>query len=417
MIGVADILVNRNVGNRAANWAAYYVGMEVLLRMTGGNVVWEAGKYGAIILLAVGLLSERTGRPWPYLYVVYFLVLLPSLVVVDFPSFQIAREEISFNLSGPFLLALSSVYFYNRRLSGASLVRILQSAILPLVSMIIYLMVATPDLAEIEYGTQSNFQASGGFGPNQVSTAIGLAIFIVGVGLFYRSYVVHSVLIDSLFLGFFVIRGLATFSRGGMVGAMIGVTVLVAYTAITARRVSTIATIFTFVLFAGTVVFTVWNYVNEQTEGKLQFRYEGKNYATGNQKDITSGRTEIMLTELNLFYENPIFGIGPGMGLLRVTKDSGVAAHSHLEYTRLLAEHGAFGLIAFLIMIIVPIRRLLKLPKSFRPFPAAMFAFVLFTLSHSAMRLAIPSFFYGLCLILPQVKISRAPEKISRESL
>ncbi len=404
VLGSLDTVLNNNANNRAAKWAAYYVGMEVLLRMTGGNVFWEAGKYGAIILLVVGLLSERLVRPWPKKYIFFFLLLLPSLLVVNFPDLQIAREEVSFNLSGPFLLALSAIYFYNRSLSGSEVQALFRSALLPCLAMLTYLLIATPSIDEIEFGTQSNFQASGGFGPNQVSTVIGLAVFCIVIGIYFKAYLINSMVVDVLILALFVVRGLITFSRGGMIGAVIGSIILVAYSLLATKRSSMFASTLVFLMVAGGTGLVVWDYVNEQTKGRLEFRYSGKNFRTGTQKDITSGRTDIMLTELNLFYDNPLFGIGPGMGMLLVENNAGNPAHSHSEYTRLLAEHGIFGVIALLILLIAPLIRIYKLPPSFRSLPLAIFAFVLFTLVHSAMRLAIPGFFYGLVLISPSIK-------------
>ena len=100
------------------------------------------------------------------------------------------------------------------------------------------------------------------------------------------------------------------------------------------------------------------------------------------------------------------------MGTLLVTNRAGMPAHSHSEYTRLLAEHGAFGLLALLILLIAPLFQIFKLPASHRPLPMAIFVFVLFTLSHSAMRLAIPGFFYGLCLIQPVLVKQNRTNKI-----
>ena len=401
VVGSLDTVLNNNAGNRAAKWAAYYVAMEVLLRMTEGNIFWEAGKYGAIVLLMLGLLSERLVRPWPKKYILYFVLLLPSLLIVDFPEVQTAREEISFNLSGPFLLTLSAVYFYTRKLSGNDVVKIFRNSLLPLLSLMTYLVIVTPNLEDIEFGSESNFQASGGFGPNQVSTVIGLAIFLLLVGLFFKSFLIYNRLVDVGFLALFIIRGLATFSRGGMIGAVIGGLILIGYTAIASRRPSVYATIFSFLLFAGGAGAIVWNYVNDQTKGRLEYRYEGRNYLTGKEREITSGRTDIMLNELSYFYQNPLLGIGPGMGTLLVKNKAGKPAHSHSEYTRLLAEHGVFGVLALLILLIAPLVQIFRLPPSHRPLPMAIFVFVLFTLSHSAMRLAVPGFFYGLCLITP----------------
>ena len=399
VVGSLDTLLSNNANNRAAKWAAYYVGMEVLLRMTGSNIFWEAGKYGTIILLLVGLLSERLTRPWPKKYFFFFLLLLPSLAVINFPDFDVAREEVSFNLSGPFLLTLSSIYFYNRSLSGLEVQAILRNVLLPCLTMLIYLVISTPSIEEIEFGTQSNFQASGGFGPNQVSTVIGLAVFCIVIGIYFRTYLINSMVVDVLILAVFVVRGLITFSRGGMIGAVIGSIILVGYSVFASKRSSILASTLIFLMIAGGTGLAVWDYVNNQTKGRLEFRYSGKNFRTGTQKDITSGRTDIMLTELNFFYDNPVFGIGPGMGTLLVENNAGNPAHSHSEYTRLLAEHGIFGVIALLILLITPLIRIFKLPPSYRALPLAIFAFVLFTLVHSAMRLAIPGFFYGLCLI------------------
>ncbi len=402
-MGILDIMLNNNLNDRAAKWAAYYVGMEVLLRMTGGNIVWEAGKYGAALLLIVGLLSEKLIRPWPKKYLLYFTLMLPSLLVIDFPDFGMGREEVSFNLSGPFLLTISAIYFYQRKLSGSEVVAIFRSTLLPLLALIMYLIIVTPNLEDIEFGTESNFQASGGFGPNQVSTVIGLAVFLLIVGLLLKAYLVKSFPVDLIFLVIFIARGLATFSRGGMIGAVIGGIILIGYTVIASKRSTAFVTVFSFLMFAGGVSLVVWNYVNEQTKGRLEYRYEGRNYMTGKQREITSGRTEIILNELDQFYKNPLLGIGPGMGSLKVTNRAGRPAHSHMEYTRMLAEHGVFGLIALLIMIIAPIIYIFKLPAVHWPLPMAIFVFVLFTLSHSAMRLAVPGFFYGLCLIQPFV--------------
>lgn len=403
VIGGFDIALNANTNNRAAKWAAYWVGLEIILRMTGGNIVWEAGKYGAMLFLIIGLLSENIVRPWPKRYFVYFSLLIPSLLVVDFPDFGIAREEISFNLSGPLLLTISAIYFYRRKVDGNGLVEIFRSAALPLVSLIVYLFIVTPNLENIEFGTESNFQASGGFGPNQVSTMIGLAIFLIIIGLYYRSFVLKSLSIDVIFLILFAVRGFATFSRGGMLGSLIAGIILVGYSAISTRRSSILVSVFSFLLLVGTIGALVWNFVNNKTEGRLKYRYEGRNYLTGKEKDITTGRTEIMAAELNYFYQNPILGIGPGMGTLLVTNSAGNPAHSHSEYTRLLAEHGMLGVIALVLLIVSPLIYILKLPREHRPLPTAIFVFVLFILAHSAMRLAVPGFFYGICLIKPFV--------------
>ena len=53
------IMKYRNHSNAAGLFAAYLVGLEILLRMTGAEVLWEFGKYGTIALLTLGLIIEN----------------------------------------------------------------------------------------------------------------------------------------------------------------------------------------------------------------------------------------------------------------------------------------------------------------------------------------------------------------------
>ena len=86
-------------------------------------------------------------------------------------------------------------------------------------SMVSYVYFRTPNLEELVFGTLSNFDTSGGFGPNQVATMIGFGAFILGVFLFIRVNLSVYIFLDGIFLTYFVYRGLLTFSRGGMITA------------------------------------------------------------------------------------------------------------------------------------------------------------------------------------------------------
>ena len=115
------------------------------------------------------------------------------------------------------------------------------------------------------------------------------------------------------------------------------------------------------------------------------------------KEDFTSGREDIINTEVNAFYEHPFLGVGVGnMKSIRL-EETGIAAATHNEVSRMLSEHGLFGIIALLILIFVPIYN--------NPLGAKniyFYSFLLFwalTISHSAMRIAAPAFIYGLGLI------------------
>ena len=59
----------------------------------------------------------------------------------------------------------------------------------PLIATLVYMFLYTPSIKAVVTSTESNFQTSGGFGPNQVSTILGLGMFLfffqINVGLFY----------------------------------------------------------------------------------------------------------------------------------------------------------------------------------------------------------------------------------------
>lgn len=402
LIGAAlvNIISTRNTNNSAAKWAAYIVGVEVLLRMTGGFVVWEAGKYTVMLILVTGLISEQNHKKYPIVIVTYGMLLLPSLMVVDFPDFLHFRRDVSFNLSGPLTLIIACFYFYKRPSNSVTFFQIVKVVIWPLISVAVYITFVTPDLTEIEYGTQSNFQASAGFGPNQISSMMGLGIFLTGLCLYYRKSVTGFLIGDVVLLLLFLVRGLVTFSRGGMIGGVVALALLILFNILYGRRVWSVAKSLAFTFIGLIILSLAWNYVNEISENRLQYRYQGLNYRTGQQRDITSGRLLILQNELELFRQNPFFGIGPGM-VREIALRDGKFANTHSEYSRTLAEHGVFGVAALLILLFFPIANIISKPIEFYPLLFPILFLVFFTMFHSAMRLAMPGFLYGLIFILP----------------
>lgn len=400
LFGIADIIIQQNKDNEAAYWAGYFMGVECFLRMTGSFLSWESGKYGVILLLLVGLFAERLKRPVPVVFVLYGLLLLPSLAVIDFPNFESARQDISFDLSGPASLVTSAFYFYKRKISGETFFGIVRWILYPMIVTILYLIIVTPNLSELEYGTGSNFRASGGFGPNQVSTTLGLGIFLSGICIYYKQKITGSIIADVGLLLLFLIRGLVTFSRGGMVGGVVALGVVMFFGLLLGGRVKSQWKTILYGVFSCILLFFGWNYVNDVSENRLEYRYTGVNYLTGKQKDITSGRLILVQNEVQLFLDNPVFGVGPGM-VKSLSFKGNVHANTHSEFTRLIAEHGIFGVLALLIMILSPIYFIQKLDAHFRPMLFGLLVLVLFTMFHSAMRLASPGLLYGLCLFTP----------------
>lgn len=103
---------------------------------------------------------------------------------VDFGSFDLSRQMVSFNLSGPITLGVAGMYFYRRKIPLPQFRRTLLAMLYPIAAMSIFVYFKSGSLEDVEFTTESNFQASGGFGPNQVSTIFGLGIMLIAMAYF-----------------------------------------------------------------------------------------------------------------------------------------------------------------------------------------------------------------------------------------
>ena len=146
--------------------------------------------------------------------------------------------------------------------------------------------------------------------------------------------------------------------------------------------------------------FGIWLYTSNITGGMIDNRYAGKNSIGVKKKDVSAGRGQIINSQLENFYESPIFGIGVGNGKFK-RQESGkhITAASHNEVGRLIEEHGSLGIIALLILLITPLHNMYFSNNYQRAFLGAFYIFWFLTINHSAMRIAFPAFVYGLSLI------------------
>lgn len=396
--GVLFIIKSKNENNQAILWSAYVVGAEVLFRMTGGMFFHELPKYSVLLFLIIGLIVEKKMHHISVSYVVYILLLLVGIAFVHIPFGESIRKAIAFNLSGPILLGVSAIYFYRRELSLNIVIDMLFFMVLPIISMLSLLYFKTPELNEITFGSTANFSTSGGYGPNQVATLLGLGVFIVAVHLFLKKNIFWVSLIDVFLFLYLVFRGLLTFSRGGMLTALIVIVAFLFYYFISTK--DKIKNILKYLSIIGVFGIGIWVYTSNITGGMLTNRYTNKNAAGIEKKDISTGRITLFKSELGAFLENPFFGIGVGGGKYQRLELLEVEAASHNEMSRLLGEHGFIGVIALFILIVLPIKNMLQQSFLARAFLSSFFLFWFLTINHSAMRIALPGFIYGLSVAI-----------------
>jgi hypothetical protein len=65
----------------------------------------------------------------------------------------------------------------------------------------------------------------------------------------------------------------------------------------------------------------------------------------------------------------------------------------------LIEEHGLLGVLALLILLLVPLENIYFSNNYQRAFLVSFYVFWFLTINHSAMRIAFPAFVYGLSLI------------------
>ena len=400
LVGVWWVIRNQNKNEEVLLVAAYIVGSEVFLRMTEGNPNHEFSKYAVLGLMALGMyLSGYNKNAVPYL--IFILLLLPGVVVgmLVLSSNANIRNAITFNISGELCLAVAAMYCYFRPVTLVITKKILLALGLPIIACAIYITLFTPDLREVITNTNSNTITSGGFGPNQVATALGLGMFIFAVRMLYDSPTKILFGINLVLTLLLAYRGLLTFSRGGILTGlfMLLLIITVTYLKVNSKgRIKILAIIAVFMM-----VFTgAWLYTSMNTGGMIDKRYQNKD-AMGREKESQlAGREDISVMELQGFLENPLLGMGVGRGTDLRQEQTGLIVASHNELTRLLGEHGFFGILALLVLIFVPLIAYLGNKDNIYILP--FLVFWLLTINHAAMRTAAPAFVYALALLKVQ---------------
>ena len=155
--------------------------------------------------------------------------------------------------------------------------------------------------------------------------------------------------------------------------------------------------VFNGTLLLAPLIFLSWELANQLTGNYLEKRYSGETTETDfkGKYNYYSGRDQIFTIDLQMFADNPVLGVGPGMGL-QYRDDYGFKEVSaHVEYTRLLAEHGLFGIICIGFLFLAPVRQFNRQTKS-RLMLLLFTSFSLITMVHSATRLSLVAFMFGL---------------------
>lgn len=408
-VGLYYVFKYKNKDQEALYVCAYFVGSEVILRMTAGNLLYEYSKYSVIFFILMGMYYRGFSK-YAVSYWVYMVLLIPGVVVsmISLDYDLALRKSIAFNISGPLCLGISALYMYNRRVTLEQINKIVLMLGLPVITCAVYLFFYTPSIRDVITGTGSNFETSGGFGPNQVSTMLGLGVFVFVTRLVFASSNKWVIAVNLILLFNITYRGLVTFSRGGMITAavMIFVFIFIIYTKINSQGKAKMNFL---IVFVSILMIGVWGYTTSQTGGLIENRYANQDAKGRVKESKLSGREDIMASDMKMFMENPFFGVGVAKSARYRENLSGKLILAHNEVTRMLAEHGSLGIAALFILIFTPL--ILYLKNKQHIYMLCFFVFWSLTINHAAMRLAAPGFIYALSIL----KVYRNEDIVHRE--
>ena len=407
LVATAHALITLAVGLRCLRFRSpaplicamgYIIASEPLGRVGRAMIFYETANYSLVGLSLLAIVRYRTLQRADKSALIYFILLLPSLLVL--PSFD--RRAISFNLSGPFALTTCVLFLSSLRFPPRVLARVSLTMLGPIMGFVFLASFSTYTAVEpINFYVSKT--AAGGLGNNQASSILGLGAlmafvyvciaprprslrwFVAGVGLWCG------------------VQGALTFSRGGVATA-IGAIAAVSFFLLRDRRFRG-AVVVRVIVIALIVLYIAVPFLDALTTGSFRERFTDTHL---------TGRDRIIEADFIAFRENPIFGVGPGQSKEYHARTFSRAS-THTEYSRLLAEHGSFGLAALALLVWMAFRRLIRpSPHAGKALAAGFTVWAMLFMFHAAMRMAAAAFVFALgsaFLMAEAPRPARAPRR------
>src|SRR5690606_39207211 len=145
-------------------------------------------------------------------------------------------------------------------------------------------------------------------------------------------------------------RAVVTLSRGGVITAILCIAIFLIMYFFQAKPKVRNQVMGAFVLFLGGMAMA-WVISSNQSSGMGDRGYANQNARGVEKEDITTGRKQLFMEEIEGFISNPFFGIGSSRAKDQRIEVDGEGVTSHNELSRTLAEHGIFGIIILIILL------------------------------------------------------------------
>ncbi len=356
-------------------------------------VPWEWGKYYAIFSVVLLLFTNKLVFDFPFL-------LGFSMIITTLIKGNTEWKLVFFNAIISISILLMWGYFKNSSLTKMKFLLVIKYAFL------IFIVFLFSSISKLSNFKPEEMQLDSGFvlneiPTNQIATYMGLGFFLAillfkeRISLLYRE---HR---TSLILGFgMLLVGLISFSRGGILVGIMGVILLYF------GRLKDILSFkyFKQIIILMPLIILMAIFLNSKTGGNLFLRYSGETVGTlaGSKErginTLTTNRYNIMIGDLMTFYKHWFIGVEVGKSL--EYRPESEHQYSHVEFSRLLAEHGIIGLLSIILII----NNFVKSKRGFYgtvKFALYMVGFV--TTLHGATRTSLPL----VLMLVPLIKVER----------
>jgi hypothetical protein len=235
----------------------------------------------------------------------------------------------------------------------------------------------------INYNLASNFESSNGLAPVQLS--FYLSFTLVVTYLYYLK--LNKMSNKIMYFGIIAIQStimILTFSRGGLYFFVLMFTLINLETIIKSKI--SLSYVISLLLLIPISLY-IYDFTIAETEGAVIERYK---------KEGTSNRDILVDVGIQIFKDNPISGIGTGnFNLIAMdTKYFGSKSGAHNEFVRILAEHGFFGFLFYILFFITLLYHILKYRRiiPFVLIPLTMILAFNFGSIHNGLKLSLQSF-------------------------
>lgn len=349
-------------------------------------IPWELGKY-LTILFVVYLVYKQKIRT-------NLLVILAIVLIVLMLIKGVTWKAFFFNATIFLGLLLTQETFKIIKFGMFQLLRLLQTILLPLYVFLGASVNQIQDFQNRRYELGSN-SILAQIPSNQVATYMGLAFFLSLIPFFFNN-TYRKKWTSYIAPGAFLLVGLLSFSRGGMITAVIGLLVI-ALGNIVSGKLNYLIYMLLFLVIS--IPFAI--YINGVSGGNLFLRYQGETRGTlvGNKEKTldtyTTGRVSIFLGDWETFKNNWLFGVE--IGESQHYREETEFQHSHVELSRVLAEHGILGFLGFLAVIFSAIKSFKqKSDNRIKYLMFSLWVIAFATTFHGATRTILPFIFFNL---------------------